>query len=309
MGRLVSFDISSDFGFFKKPDINKYGLTYNVPPKPAILGFLGAILGISGLKKQYEANELLTELINIKKSLGSEYNKARRISKQINLDDLQKQLTKLDFKQSSELIKQINKIVTNTKSSYTGNKQIVIDLIYSVEQLLLYPEYYRLLKDIFIGVMPSPISTETKFPFNKIMNVYNSKNSYFYTKRNTNKSKKADNVLIKEQILIRPKYRIYVYDESNSKLIDELISRLQNNSPTFMPYLGKNEFIATIHNVQVILSTTLFEDSRAAISSVFIPLEDKISEQLASSSLDMSSNSLSVKGLPLGYVFYEQHPV
>ena len=43
-------ELKSRFGFFKKPDINSVGsntiyLTYNLPPKPAILGLVGAIMG------------------------------------------------------------------------------------------------------------------------------------------------------------------------------------------------------------------------------------------------------------------------
>lgn len=45
--RLISFDIQADFGFFKKPDYNDgVLLTYNMLHKPALLGILGAIIGV-----------------------------------------------------------------------------------------------------------------------------------------------------------------------------------------------------------------------------------------------------------------------
>jgi len=49
MKKLISFTIKSDFGMFKKPDINdKIFITYNIIPKTYILGVLGAIMGYEG---------------------------------------------------------------------------------------------------------------------------------------------------------------------------------------------------------------------------------------------------------------------
>ena len=49
--KLISIDLKSDFGFFKKPDINdSIYLTYNMIHKPALLGLFGAILGYEGHK-------------------------------------------------------------------------------------------------------------------------------------------------------------------------------------------------------------------------------------------------------------------
>lgn len=49
--KLVSFDLKADFGFFKKPDVNEVYLTYNMIHKPALLGILGAIVGLQGFQK------------------------------------------------------------------------------------------------------------------------------------------------------------------------------------------------------------------------------------------------------------------
>ena len=49
MKRLISFTIKSDFGMFKKPDVNdKIFITYNMIHKPYLLGILGAIMGYGG---------------------------------------------------------------------------------------------------------------------------------------------------------------------------------------------------------------------------------------------------------------------
>lgn len=47
--KIISFDIESDFGMFKKPDVNNpIYFTYNIIPKPTLLGVLGAIVGFAG---------------------------------------------------------------------------------------------------------------------------------------------------------------------------------------------------------------------------------------------------------------------
>lgn len=56
--KLISFELKAEMGFFKKPDINDgIYLTYNMLHKPALLGILGAVLGLHG----FEANSKLPE--------------------------------------------------------------------------------------------------------------------------------------------------------------------------------------------------------------------------------------------------------
>jgi len=51
MQKLISFDIEAEFGFLKKPDTNEpVYITYNMLHKPALLGILGAIIGLDGFK-------------------------------------------------------------------------------------------------------------------------------------------------------------------------------------------------------------------------------------------------------------------
>ena len=53
MQKLISIDLKSDFGFFRKPDANNtINLSYNMLHKPALLGILGAILGLEGYKEK-----------------------------------------------------------------------------------------------------------------------------------------------------------------------------------------------------------------------------------------------------------------
>ncbi len=43
---VLIFDISSEYGHFRKYNTTTSPLTYSIPPRPAIVGILGAILGI-----------------------------------------------------------------------------------------------------------------------------------------------------------------------------------------------------------------------------------------------------------------------
>jgi CRISPR-associated protein Cas5h len=53
--KLVSIDLKADFGFFRKPDTNNtINLSYNLIHKPAVLGILGAVLGLDGYRKKGE---------------------------------------------------------------------------------------------------------------------------------------------------------------------------------------------------------------------------------------------------------------
>ncbi|WP_375560914.1 type I-B CRISPR-associated protein Cas5b [Bernardetia sp. OM2101] len=58
MNKLISFDIKADFGFLKKPDSNEpIYITYNMLHKPALLGILGAIIGLKGFKTILETSK------------------------------------------------------------------------------------------------------------------------------------------------------------------------------------------------------------------------------------------------------------
>lgn len=67
MARLLSIDLKADFGMLKKPDTNDpVYLTFNMLHKPALLGILGSIGGISGFKKQGEFPDYLEKYKDIK---------------------------------------------------------------------------------------------------------------------------------------------------------------------------------------------------------------------------------------------------
>jgi len=66
MDKIISFDLQADFGFFKKPDVNDgLQLSYNMLHKPALLGILGAILGLGGYEEKGKFPEYYERLAGI----------------------------------------------------------------------------------------------------------------------------------------------------------------------------------------------------------------------------------------------------
>ncbi len=67
MQKLLSIDIKSDFGFFRKPDMNSsINLSYNMLHKPALLGILGAIIGMEGYSDFGKTPQYYKELKELK---------------------------------------------------------------------------------------------------------------------------------------------------------------------------------------------------------------------------------------------------
>jgi len=67
MEKLISFDLKADFGLLKKPDTNEpIYITFNMLHKPALLGILGAILGLAGFKEKGKMPEYYEKLKDLK---------------------------------------------------------------------------------------------------------------------------------------------------------------------------------------------------------------------------------------------------
>jgi len=66
MQKLISIDLKSDFGFFRKPDANNtINLSYNMLHKPGLLGILGAIIGLEGYKEKCKFPQYYERLKNL----------------------------------------------------------------------------------------------------------------------------------------------------------------------------------------------------------------------------------------------------
>jgi CRISPR-associated protein Cas5h len=150
MKKLISFTIKAEKGFFKKPDINDgIYLTYNMLHKPAILGILGAIIGLEG----YQENGVL-------------------------------------------------------------------------------PKYYQELKDIPVGVKPMG---DEKGNFQKTKITYNNTTGFA-------SNEAGGNLIITEQTLIKPSYKIYLLLDLDKKNENKLFHNIKEQKAEYLPYLGKNDY-------------------------------------------------------------------
>lgn len=65
--KLISFDLQSEFGFFRKPESNNtLNISYNMIHRPAMLGILGAIIGLEGYKEKGKFPEYYEKLKHLK---------------------------------------------------------------------------------------------------------------------------------------------------------------------------------------------------------------------------------------------------
>lgn len=119
----------------------------------------------------------------------------------------------------------------------------------------ILPDYYIKLKDTPIGIMP--LRTE-KGNFQKTVITYN--NGVGYASK-----EQGGNLIITEQTLIKPSYRIYLLTDNQL-----LIERIKNHEAEFLPYLGKNDFSLWWENVQVYDYETFEPKNNYTINSIFI---------------------------------------
>ncbi len=67
MKKLISINLYADFGMLKKPDTNEpVYLTFNMLHKPALLGILGAIIGLEGFKEKGKLPEYYLKLKDLR---------------------------------------------------------------------------------------------------------------------------------------------------------------------------------------------------------------------------------------------------
>jgi CRISPR-associated protein Cas5h len=77
--KVISFTLEGDFGFLRKPETNEgVQLSFNMLHKPALLGILGAILGLGGYREKGEWPEYYQQLQGTKVGIAPQVNKHER---------------------------------------------------------------------------------------------------------------------------------------------------------------------------------------------------------------------------------------
>lgn len=123
-----------------------------------------------------------------------------------------------------------------------------------------YPEFYDKLKDLQIAIVPMS-QNERQLPgaFGKKVQTFN--NSVGYASQEA-----GGNLITKEQWLEQPIWQIYIAE--GHPYYESLVKCLLENRYTYIPYLGKNDHLATILDVEEVE----LEEKRASqkINSLFI---------------------------------------
>ncbi len=223
MQKVVSFDLYADFGFLKKPDINKdVYLTFNILHKPAILGILGAICGLSGFKEKTDKEGL--------------------------------------------------------------------------EKL---PDYYKAFNSIPIGIKPIGDYCQNGM-FLKTIIQYNNSTGLA--------SKEAGgNLIVSEQTLIHPAYRIFLLLDLEKENEQTLYNRIWQQEATFIPYLGKNDYSAwwSKEDVKEYPFQKFEGGEEFQIETIFIK-EDALVDQVVEHRATFRNNLSFLNG---SFMYFEKLPI
>lgn len=121
-----------------------------------------------------------------------------------------------------------------------------------------WPEYYRLLKSVRVGI--EPLDHE-RGNFTKTAIKYTNTVGYA----------NADGTLIIHESTLRsPAYRVYVLLNEADLVQARLVTRIQNQEAEFVPYLGKNEFTAWWENSTEYTVSEFTTDQDFKVSSLFV---------------------------------------
>ncbi len=139
----------------------------------------------------------------------------------------------------------------------------------SEKKKTIYPEFYKELKDLEIAIIP-----------NKKNGVISKKIITFNNSVGYASEEKGGNLVVNEQWLYNPSWDIYIM--LNSERANQIAEYLIERKAVFIPYLGKNDHIADIENVEII--EALGCDKVDRIDSFFLKSDAKL--QTATISFD-----------------------
>ena len=94
------------------------------------------------------------------------------------------------------------------------------------------PEYYEKLNDLKIGIQPL---NHENGNYQKTVITYNNTTGMA-------SDEQGGNLMVSEQTLIAPSFRIFVLIDNNNEYHQKLLEYLKENKAEYLPYLGKNDF-------------------------------------------------------------------
>ncbi|HET56692.1 MAG TPA: type I-B CRISPR-associated protein Cas5 [Ignavibacteria bacterium] len=134
-----------------------------------------------------------------------------------------------------------------------------------------FPEYYELLKDIKVSIMPLEDEVSNKKyhergNFSKTIIKYNNSTGMA-------SEEAGGNLMVAEQTLISPAYRCFVLLDTNIAEQKKLRENILSYQAEFVPYLGKNECSAWWSNAKEHKYSEFKPDGFFKINSLFVKEE------------------------------------
>lgn len=157
-----------------------------------------------------------------------------------------------------------------------------------------FPEYYQRLKHLKIGVQPL---NSDKGNYTKEIVSYNNGTGFA-------SSEEGGNLIITEQILLKPSYRCFLLLDLDNPDEKTLYGNIIAYKAEFLPYLGKNDFSAWWVDAKEYRDADSFVfDHDFNIASIFHKT-DAVSQFVARS---MSMRSEEAKQMP--FLYFEKLPI
>jgi len=156
-----------------------------------------------------------------------------------------------------------------------------------------FPVYYQRLKHLKIGVAPLGSDNGN---FTKDIVTYNNGTGFA-------SSEGEGNLVVREQILIKPSYRCYLLLNLDNEAEKVLYDRIAKYEAEFLPYMGKNDFSAWWDNVREYDFLGFTPNRNYKIVSVFAKTE-AVSEYIVRSMSKFSAGA----GESV-FVYFERLPV
>lgn len=294
---VIKFNLSGTGAVFKQPYMNETNLTYSQIHKVALLGMLGAIIGLKGHRSRKD------EIEEVSKYLKEVNDKIKKAEKEINAyeaENLKKMIKRNDLVLSIKTIneslrKEISKTQDEKKIKRISKiqeliKNIDIQELLKIELILKYPEFYRELSKLKIGIVPgnknflkniqtyvnstgfansSPLSDKeiSMCGYEKLTKEERKERKEKGISADT-KPKSGQSLIYKEESLRDPSWDIYIMKGTAS---DEIYLKLKdfilNRKSIYSIFLGKNQYPAEIKNMKIMNVSRCREIS--TIESIF----------------------------------------
>ncbi|GAA4293355.1 hypothetical protein GCM10023142_29420 [Anaerocolumna aminovalerica] len=123
----------------------------------------------------------------------------------------------------------------------------------------VYPEFYEKLKHIKVGIQPYKHGQAHNGYFTKKIQTFNNTVGYANT---------DGNLIVKEQWLENPSWNIYMIIEGETA--DKLCKSIINSHSVFVPYLGKNDHMANISEIQILEGESINLSEPIIINSLYL---------------------------------------